>query len=139
MLDNPIRDRNLSAGYGPKASLWASEAAEPFGGFDPVAVYTQFWNQSGFKVSQEIAGSWLQFLGKRWAKDLAFQNMIAQCKTAEDFCAAYSEFLQQAAADYSAEFNDIANAGWAAARTSFRMADEPCGSNGCGNCGNKHS
>ncbi len=137
MLDDP--NRNQNGGPRAKSGAQVPGAAALFNGFGPTAAYAQFWNYPGLKVSQKIAESWLSFLGKRWAKDLAFQKFIVQCKTAEDFGAAYSEFLQQAATDYSAEFNDLANATWTAARATFHTADGSCDSKGCGSCGNKHS
>ena len=83
---------------------------------DPATAYMQFWNTSALQVGGEVAQSWLHFLSERWAKDLAFPQQIAACKTADDLCVAYSEFWQQAAKDYSAEFNEIADTTWTAVR-----------------------
>lgn len=136
MLDNPNRNQKSGQRNGGAQVL---DATALFNGFDPSSAFKQFWSNPGLKIGQEITESWLKFLGNRWAKDLAFQQLVVQCRTPEDFGAVTSEFLQQAASDYSAEFNEIANAAWTAGRASLSLTDDSCGSKGCGSCGNKHA
>jgi hypothetical protein len=136
MLDQPDRIQTRS---GSSTAVRAPGIGPLFKSLNPATAYLQFWNQSAFKASGEIAQSWLHFLGNRWAIDLAFPLQIAQCKTADDLCVAYSEFWQQAARDYSVEFNDIASTAWATVRGTPNVASEPCCSNGCKSSGNKRS
>jgi hypothetical protein len=117
MLDQPTRKEAGSRAAGLKVP--APGIAPLFNTMNPATAYMQFWNTSALQVGGEVAQSWLHFLSERWAKDLAFPQQIAACKTADDLCVAYSEFWQQAAKDYSAEFNEIADTTWTAVRSTL--------------------
>jgi hypothetical protein len=108
--------------------------------FNPATAYMEFLNNSAFKVSGEVAQSWLHFLGQRWLNDLRFPQQLAACKTADDFSVAMSEFWQQASRDYSTEFNQIADLTWTAMRTAFEgsaaCVSKDNGSS-CGKCSSK--
>ena len=56
----------------------------------------------------------MMFIGNRLAKDSAFPQQVAACRTFNDFFLIYGEFWQQAARDYSAEFAAVTNLGWGA-------------------------
>ncbi len=138
MLDQPIRKETGSRAADLKVP--APGIAPLFNTMNPATAYMQFWNKSAVQVGGEVAQSWLHFLGDRWAKDLAFPQQISACKTVDDLCVAYSEFLQQAAKDYSAEFNEIADTTWSAVRNNFDGGVETCGSDDCkGGCGKRAS
>jgi hypothetical protein len=126
MLDQPTRKEAGSRAAAPKVP--APGIAPLFNTMNPATAYMQFWNTSALQVGGEVAQSWLHFLGERWAKDLAFPQQIAACKTADDLRVAYSEFWKQAAQDYSAKFNEIADTTWTAVRGTLDVV-ESCGSN----------
>ena len=135
MLDQPTRKESGSRSAGPKVP--APGIAPLFNTMNPATAYMQFWNTSALQVGGEVAQSWLHFLSERWAKDLAFPQQIAACKTADDLCVAYSEFWQQAAKDYSTELNEIADTTWTAVRGTLDVV-ENCGSN-CKSCDSKRT
>jgi phasin protein len=137
MLDQPIRKQAIGGSTGPKVP--APGIAPLFNSMNPATACMQFWNKSAVHVGGEVAQSWLHFLGDRWAKDLAFPQQIAACKTADDLYVAYTEFWRQAAKDYSAEFNEIADATWSAVRETFDGVVETCGGENCKGCGGKQA
>lgn len=135
MLDQPTRRSTAT-------KVPAPGIAPLFNAFNPATAYIGFMNTSAFKVSGEVAESWLHFLGKRWLNDLRFPQQIAACKTADDLSVAVSEFWQQASKDYSAEFNEIADLTWTAMRTTFEgtaaCVSKDTGES-CGKCSSKHA
>jgi hypothetical protein len=133
MLDHPARSEIGSRGM--STNVPAPGIAPMLNAFNPATAYMEFWNKSAFELSGEVAQSWLHFVGERWLKDMEFPQQVASCKTADDLSVAVSEFWQQAARDYSTEFNDIASLAWTAMRTTFNgtglcvsKAGEACGS-----------
>ncbi len=117
MLDHP--GRRAIGSRGMSTTVPAPGIAPLLNAFNPATAYMEFWNRSAFQIGGEAAQSWLHFVGQRWLKDLEFPQQIAACKTADDLRVAVSEFWQEAANDYSAEFNEIADLAWTAMRATF--------------------
>jgi hypothetical protein len=63
---------------------------------------------------------WLGFLNRRLKEDIATSSRIMECKTPQDFLAAYSDFFQRAQAQYQAEFQYFA-------RLNQKLANETAG------------
>lgn len=74
------------------------------------------WNSDAQHATEEIAQSWLRFVGDRLAKDAAFPQQLASCKTIDDVYQVYAQFWQQAASDYGKGFTTFADNVWQAAR-----------------------
>lgn len=117
MLDHPMRSEIASRGM--STSLPEPGIPPMFRAFNPATAFLAFWTNSAFELGGEAAQRWLHFVGERWLKDLEFRQQIAACKTADDLRVAVSEFWQEAATDYSNEFNEIADLAWTAMRTAF--------------------
>jgi hypothetical protein len=98
-------------GIAPLLSVWA-----------PTAESLEAWNAGAFHASDEIAQSWLKFIGGRLAKDTALPPQIAACRNINDLFVIYSQFWQQAAKDYFLEFFVIANAACGAMRSAMDAA-----------------
>jgi hypothetical protein len=88
---------------------------------EPVACLTA-WNTAAFRASDEIAESWLKFVGERLAKGADFPRKVKNCENADDLIVLYGEYLQQTANDYAAEFSKIFNTAWAAGKTVWGFA-----------------
>jgi len=84
--------------------------------WNPVAGKFGAWNSDAQHATEEIAHSWFRFVGDRMAKDAAFPEQLANCKTVNDVYQAYAQFWQQAANDYGKGFTTIADTVWQAAR-----------------------
>ncbi|SFV34190.1 Phasin protein [Hyphomicrobium facile] len=84
--------------------------------WNPMAGNVGAWNSDVQHATEEIAHSWLRFVGDRIAKDAAFPQQLASCKTVGDVYQAYAQFWQQAANDYGKGFTAIADTAWQAAR-----------------------
>ena len=54
-----------------------------------------------------IASEWQGFVGHRLQEDIALMQRLTQSRTPDQVVAAYSEFWQKAAEDYSKEFNTM--------------------------------
>jgi hypothetical protein len=90
----------------------------------PTAACLESCNPSAYRASDEIVQSWLRFIGDRLAKDSAFPQQLALCRTANDFSVVYTQFWQQAAMDYAAEFAAVADLSWNAVRRVLQAAGE---------------
>ncbi|WP_339081779.1 phasin family protein [Hyphomicrobium sp. ghe19] len=77
------------------------------------------WNSDAQHATEEIAHGWLRFVGDRMAKDAAFPQQLASCKTINDVYQVYAQFWQQAANDYGKGFTAFADNMWQAARGPF--------------------
>ena len=88
----------------------------PFATWNPLAGELSAWNPDARHASEAVAQSWLRLVGDRMAKDAAFPQQLASCKTIDDVCEVYAKFWQQAANDYGKGFTAIADAVWQAAR-----------------------
>ncbi len=84
--------------------------------WNPMAVKFGAWNSDAQHATEEIAQSWLRFVGDRLAKDAAFPQQLASCKTIDDVYQAYAQFWQQAANDYGKGFTTFTDNVWQAAR-----------------------
>ncbi|HET6387931.1 phasin family protein [Hyphomicrobium sp.] len=84
--------------------------------WNPVAGELGTWNSDARHASEAITQSWLRLVGDRMAKDAAFPQQLANCKTIDDVYQVYAKFWQQAANDYGKGFTAIADAVWQAAR-----------------------
>ncbi|MBY0560470.1 hypothetical protein [Hyphomicrobium sp.] len=84
--------------------------------WNPMAGRVGDWNSDAQHASEEIAHSWLRFVGDRIAKDAAFPGQLASCRTAGDVYQVYAQFWQQATNDYGKGFTAIADTVWQAAR-----------------------
>ena len=111
-----------------------SEAVKaPGGGFMPMlgkfTLGTDFraWNTSAFRAGNEIAESWLKFVGERLEKGANFPRKVTNCENADDLMVLYGEYWQQTANDYAAEFSKIFNTAWAAGKTIWGIAPGACG------------
>lgn len=66
------------------------------------------------KVYDNIAAinkSWAAFLNRRLKEDFAVPQQLAACKTVQDMYGVYTEFFQNACADYQSEFEQISKLG----------------------------
>ena len=66
------------------------------------------------KVYENISAlnkSWVSFVNRRLKEDLAMPQQLAGCKTVQDMYGVYSGFLQNAVADYQAEFEQMSKLG----------------------------
>lgn len=84
--------------------------------WNPMAVKFGAWNSDAQHATEEIAHSWLRFVGDRIAKDAAFPQQLASCKTIDDVYQVYAQFWQQAANDYGKGLTAFADNVWQAAR-----------------------
>lgn len=82
----------------------------PFATWNPVAGELGAWNSDARHASEAITQSWLRLVGDRMAKDAAFPQQLASCKTIDDVYQVYAKFWQQAANDYGRGFTAIADA-----------------------------
>ena len=85
------------------------------------------WNTVAFRAGDEIAESWLKFVGDRLAKGADFPRKVTNCENADDLMVLYGEYWQQTANDYAAEFSKIFNTAWAAGKTVWGIAPDTCG------------
>jgi hypothetical protein len=90
----------------------------------PAAACAEAWNTAICQAGDEVAKSWVKFVGERLAKDSALPHQFAACRNPNDIYNLYAKFWQQAAGDYAAEFSIIANTGWKAARTFLEAAND---------------
>jgi len=88
----------------------------------PAATCAEAWNTAVCQAGDDVAKSWVKFVGERFAKDSAFSQQFAACRGPADIYDLYAKFWQQMAGDYAAEFSIIANTGWKAARTFLEAA-----------------
>jgi hypothetical protein len=95
-------------GIAPFLAAWA-----------PNAESLEAWNAGAFHASDEIAQSWLKFVGNRLARDTALPQQVAACRNVNDLFVVYSQFWQQAAKDYFTEYSVIANAACSAMRSAM--------------------
>jgi len=85
------------------------------------------WNTAAFRAGDEIAESWLKFVGERLAKGADFPRKVTNCENADDLMVLYGEYWQQTANDYATEFSKIFNTAWAAGKTVWGIAPDTCG------------
>jgi hypothetical protein len=111
MLDNPSRNGSHGSWVpGPGITSFTSTWA-------PTAICAEAWNAAVCQAGDEVANSWVKFIGERFAKDSVFSQQFAACRSPADIYDLYAKFWQQMAGDYAAEYSIIANTGWKAART----------------------
>lgn len=96
------------------------------GKFTPVSEF-RAWNTAAFRAGNEIAESWLKFVGERLAKDANLPREVINCENADDLMVLYGEYWQQTTRDYAAEFSKIFNTAWAAGKTVWGIAPDACG------------
>ena len=113
-----------------KPSIEANKVAAPgfvpmFGALTPVACL-RAWNSAAFRTGDEIAESWLKFVGERLAKDADFPREVTNCQNANDLMVLYSEYWQQTAKDYAAELSKIFNVTCAAGRSIWGVGPDAC-------------
>ena len=114
-----------------KPSIEANKVPAPgfvpmFGALTPVACL-RAWNSAAFRTGDEIAESWLKFVGERLAKDADFPREVTNCQNANDLVVLCSEYWQQTARDYATEFSKVADASWKAGRTVWGAGAGACG------------
>jgi hypothetical protein len=90
--------------------------------WSPAANYVEAWNTAVCQAGDDVAKSWVKFVGERLAKDSAFSQQFVSCRGPADIYDLYAKFWQQMAGDYAAEFSTVANTGWKAARTFLEAA-----------------
>jgi hypothetical protein len=90
----------------------------------PATTCAEAWNTAVCQAGDEVAKSWVKFVGDRLAKDSAFSQQFVACRNPADVYDLYAKFWQQMAGDYAAEFSIIANTGWKAARTFLETAND---------------
>lgn len=70
--------------------------------------------QMNGKVYENIAAmnkNWVSFVNRRLKEDLAMPQHLAGCKTVQEMYGVYTEFFQNACADYQSEFEQITKLG----------------------------
>jgi len=55
--------------------------------------------------------SWIAFVNRRLKEDLGMPKQLAACKTVQDMYGVYTEFFQNACADYQSEFEQMTKLG----------------------------
>jgi len=55
--------------------------------------------------------NWVAFVNRRLKEDLAMPKQLAACKSVQDMYGVYTEFFQNAYADYQAEFEQMTKIG----------------------------
>ncbi len=118
MPDYPYRNGSPSSrvpgrGIASLTNIWS-----------PAATYAEAWNTAVCQAGDDVAKSWVKFVGERLAKDSTFSQQFASCRGPADIYDLYAKFWQQMASDYAAEFSTIANTGWKAARTFLEAAND---------------
>lgn len=103
-----------------------SDFAPMLGALTPVACF-RTWNTAALRASDEIAESWLKFVGERLSKDADLPREVTNCENANDLMVLYSEYWQQTAKDYAAEFSKIFNVTWAAGKSVWGVGPNACG------------
>ncbi|WP_082072821.1 phasin family protein [Hyphomicrobium sp. 99] len=112
-----MSDRQQNSGYKATSETVSGAAIFPLlTAWNPMAGKFGAWNSDAQHATEEIADRWLRFVGDRMAKDAAFPQQLANCKTVNDVYQAYAQFWQQAANDYGNGFTAIADTVWQAAR-----------------------
>jgi phasin family protein len=84
-----------------------------------VAAMTEL-NERFIEQMTRANSEWIGFLNRRLNEDVAASHRIMECKTPQDFVAAYSEVFQRAQAQYQAEFQHFA-------RLNQKLAKETAG------------
>jgi hypothetical protein len=120
MLDHRRRAESGASFLGLKVP--APGIAPFFAAWAPTAEGLEAWNAGAYHASDEIAQSWLKFVGDRLAKDTALPQQIAACRNVNDMFVVYSQFWQQAAKDYFVEYSTIANAACGAMQSAMEAA-----------------
>jgi hypothetical protein len=64
-------------------------------------------NGKMFDNISTINKNWVSFLNRRLKEDLAIPQHLAGCKTVQDMYGVYTEFFQNAVADYQSEFEQM--------------------------------
>jgi hypothetical protein len=90
----------------------------------PATTCAEAWNTAVCKAGDEVAKSWVKFVGDRLAKDSTLFQQFAECRNPADAYDLYAKFWHQMAGDYAAEFSTIANTSWKAARTFLETAND---------------
>jgi hypothetical protein len=122
MLDHPS---NAECRTTRSPSAEKASAPGPFSYLNvwgPAAGKIGAWNKNGQQIGEAIVQDWLQFVSERMVKDFAFAAQLAACKTPNDVYLVYSQFWQQAAKDYAAEFTSITDLVWQAVRSPFAIS-----------------
>jgi hypothetical protein len=117
MLDYP--SRNGSRGSSPAPDPGITSLINIW---SPAATCAEVWNTSVRQAGDEVAKSWVKFVGERLVKDSTFPQQFAACRSPRDIYDLYAKFWQQMAGDYAAEFSSIANTSWKAARSFHEAA-----------------
>jgi hypothetical protein len=66
------------------------------------------------KVYENIATmnkSWVAFVNRRLKEDFAMPKQLVACKSVQEMCGVYADFVQTAVADYQSEFEQISKLG----------------------------
>jgi hypothetical protein len=69
------------------------------------------WQGSAAGSFATINQEWTRFVFRRVQEDIALTSQMAQCKSLDDVWRVYAGFMRQAAEDYAAEMNTLAQLG----------------------------
>jgi hypothetical protein len=89
-------DKTPSSAMFPLLNVW-NPVTDKF-----VAVNSQVHH-----AAEKVAQRWLKFTGDRLSKGMALPGQLAGCKSPNDAYLVYSQFWQDTAKDYAAEFTAI--------------------------------
>jgi hypothetical protein len=82
----------------------------------PTVAYVEAWNSAVCRAGDEVAKGWMKFVGERLAKNGAFAQQVAACRSPSNIYDLYAEFWQEMVGDYTSEFSSMTNRGFSAAQ-----------------------
>jgi hypothetical protein len=68
-------------------------------------------NGKAYENISALNKTWVSFLNRRLKEDFAVPQQLAGCKTVQDMVGVYRGFLENAVADYQAEFEALSKLG----------------------------
>ena len=75
--------------------------------FQPLMTGVAEFNGKAYVAWMELNRQWTEFLSGRFQEDVALVHHLAQCRNSQDILGVYTEFSQEAFADYQNEFAEI--------------------------------
>lgn len=68
-------------------------------------------NGKAYENISTLNKTWVAFLNRRLKEDFAVPQQLASCKTVQDLFGVYRGFIENAVADYQAEFEELSKLG----------------------------
>lgn len=71
----------------------------------------QRWNEQVGATFGAVSREWMDFVRRRIAEDLSFQQKLVACRSPEEFWQTYAGFIETMANDYQSEFVRLSQLG----------------------------